>query len=51
VLWFESLAGVRIFMGEDYETAYVPQAAQAILERFDTHSQHYDVCLSPMTTY
>ncbi len=50
VLWFESLAGVRDFMGADYQTAYVPQAAQEILKRFDTHSQHYDVRLTPETT-
>lgn len=47
VLWFESLASVRAFAGEDYETAYVPPAARAVLSRFDERSLHFDVVLEP----
>ena len=35
VMIFDSLDHVRAFAGEDYETAYVPPAARAVLARFD----------------
>lgn len=47
ILWFESLEGVRALAGDDYETAYVPPKARALLARFDARSQHYDVRLPP----
>ena len=50
IMWFDSLDSVRSFMGEDYEVAYVPDAAQAVLARFDSRSQHYDVILEPSKT-
>jgi antibiotic biosynthesis monooxygenase (ABM) superfamily enzyme len=43
VMWFDSLDSVRAFAGEDYETAYVPASARAVLARFDARSQHYEV--------
>lgn len=43
VMWFASLAAVKEFVGEDYEVAYVPAAARAVLKRFDARSQHYEV--------
>jgi len=42
-MWFESLDAVKAFAGEDYETAYVPSEARAVLARFDDRSQHYEV--------
>lgn len=42
IMWFDSLEAVKAFAGEDYETAYVPAAARAILKRFDARSQHYE---------
>lgn len=42
-MWFDSLDDVRAFAGEDYETAYVPDAARAVLDRFDAVSAHYEV--------
>jgi hypothetical protein len=42
VMWFASLAAVKTFVGEDYEAAYVPAAARAVLKRFDARSQHYE---------
>lgn len=42
LLWFESLDGVRALAGEDYEVAYVPPEARALLLRFDATSQHYE---------
>jgi heme-degrading monooxygenase HmoA len=43
IMWFESLAAVREFAGEDYEVAVVPEKAHALLSHFDARSQHYDV--------
>ena len=43
LMWFDDLASVRAFMGEDYETAHVPAAAQAVLSDFDRRSAHYEV--------
>jgi heme-degrading monooxygenase HmoA len=43
IMWFESLAAVKAFAGEDHETAYVPEKARAALARFDARSQHYEV--------
>ncbi len=47
ILWFDSLDGVRALAGEDYETAYVPPKARAVLERFDARSTHYETVLTP----
>jgi heme-degrading monooxygenase HmoA len=43
IMWFDSLDAVRAFAGEDYEIAVVPPKARAVLARFDTRSQHYEV--------
>jgi len=43
IVWFDSLDAVKAFAGEDYETAYVPASARAVLARFDARSQHYEV--------
>jgi hypothetical protein len=43
VMWFDSLAAVRAFAGEDHEAAVVPPAARALLSRFDERSAHYSV--------
>ncbi len=43
VMWFDSLADVRTFAGQDHETAVVPSAARALLKRFDARSAHFDV--------
>ena len=43
VMWFDSIDAVRVFAGEDYEAAYVPEKARAVLSRFDARSQHYEV--------
>ena len=40
---FDSLEAVAEFAGEDYEVAYVPAKARAVLARFDERSQHYDI--------
>ena len=47
IMWFESLAAVRAFAGEDYEAAVVPPAARKLLSRFDDRSAHYEVIEHP----
>lgn len=41
IMWFTSLEAVKGFVGEDYERAYVPDAARKVLKRFDSRSAHY----------
>jgi heme-degrading monooxygenase HmoA len=43
LMWFDSLEDVRAFAGPDYEVAVVPVAAQALLERYDARSAHFEV--------
>jgi heme-degrading monooxygenase HmoA len=43
IMTFDSWDAVRAFAGEDYETAYVPASARAVLSRFDERSAHYEV--------
>ena len=43
IMWFDSWDAVKQFAGEDYEQAYVPQAAREVLARFDERSQHYEI--------
>lgn len=44
---FDSLDGVRVFAGEDWQHVVVPPAARALLARFDERSTHYEVLLTP----
>ncbi len=39
---FDSFGAVKDFAGPDYEAAFVPEKARAILSRFDERSQHYE---------
>jgi heme-degrading monooxygenase HmoA len=43
LMYFSSLDAIRGFAGQDYEVAVVPQAARAVLSRFDARSVHYEV--------
>jgi antibiotic biosynthesis monooxygenase (ABM) superfamily enzyme len=43
IMRFDSIDAVRVFAGEDYEVAVVPEKARALLSRFDARSQHYQV--------
>ena len=42
-MWFASWDAVREFAGPDWETSVVPDAARAVLSRFDEKAQHYEV--------
>lgn len=43
IMQFDSLAAVREFAGEDYETAVVPPKARQLLLRFEERSAHYEI--------
>lgn len=43
VMRFDSLEAVKAFVGDDYEQAYVPEKARAILARFDERARHYEL--------
>lgn len=43
VMLFDTIDAVRVFAGDDYEAAFVPAEARAILSHFDERSQHYEV--------
>jgi heme-degrading monooxygenase HmoA len=47
IMWFDSLASVRAFAGDDYEIAVVPPKARAVLARFDARSAHYETVVGP----
>ena len=42
IMRFDSLDNVKALTGEDYERAFLPPQAQAVLKRFDERSQHYE---------
>ena len=43
LMWFDSLEAIRAFVGEDYSVSHVPDAARAVLRRFDERAAHYEV--------
>ena len=43
IMWFDDLAAVIAFMGQDYERAHVPDHARHVLSRFDDRAAHYEV--------
>ena len=43
LMWFDTIDSVKAFIDADYETAHVPEQAQAVLADFDKRSVHYQV--------
>ncbi len=41
IMRFDDWDAVRRFAGDDFEAAYVPAKARAVLTRFDQRSRHY----------
>ena len=41
VLQFDSLDSVKVFAGEDYEQAYIPDNARLVLSRYDKTARHF----------
>jgi antibiotic biosynthesis monooxygenase (ABM) superfamily enzyme len=42
-MWFDDIESIKAFMGDDYSASHVPDAARAVLARFDVRSAHYEV--------
>jgi len=42
-MWFDDLAAIEVFVGEDAEVAHVPASARAFLSRFDERAVHYEI--------
>lgn len=42
VMTFDSLENVKLFQGEAYRRAYVPEKAQEVLHRWDREAAHYE---------
>jgi len=43
VLQFDCLESVKVFAGENYETAYIPENAKCVLLRYELTAQHYNL--------
>ena len=43
IIWFENIEAVKDFVGEDYETVYVPDKARAVLSHFDQRTTHSEL--------
>jgi heme-degrading monooxygenase HmoA len=43
IITFESLQSVIAFQGDNYKKAYVPDAAQMVLTRWDLEIPHYEL--------
>jgi len=42
LIWFDSLDAIKDFVGEDHSVSHVPDAARAVLKRFDERAAHYE---------
>lgn len=40
-LQFDSIDSVKLFAGENYEMAYIPDNAKKVLNRYDKTAEHY----------
>jgi len=43
LMWFDDLAAIKAFVGEDSTVSHVPAAARAVLSRFDERAVHFEV--------
>ena len=43
IMLFESLENIKDFVGEDYESSYVPPKAREVLIKHDERSVHYEI--------
>ncbi|KQY92558.1 antibiotic biosynthesis monooxygenase [Caulobacter sp. Root1455] len=43
LMWFDDLDSIKAFMGQDYAVSHVPEAARAVLARFDARALHFEV--------
>jgi hypothetical protein len=43
LMWFDDIASIKQFVGDDYTRSHVPPAARTVLARFDDRAAHYVV--------
>lgn len=43
IIWFENIESVKSFVGENYDSVYVPEKAREILSRFDQKAVHHEL--------
>ena len=43
LMWFTDLDSIRAFVGQDYAVSHVPDAARAVLARYDDRAAHFEV--------
>jgi len=43
LIWFNTLENVKAFVGDDHAIAHIPDAAKALLKRWDERVAHFDV--------
>jgi len=43
IMWFDTLEQIKAFAGEDYGKAVVHLTAHALLKKYDSHSQHFEL--------
>lgn len=41
MLQFDNIISVKLFSGEEYELAYIPDNAKKVLSRYDKKAKHY----------
>jgi len=48
ILWFDSMEDVIEFAGQDYEAAWVPEAARKVLKHYDSRVNHSKMIYSTL---
>ena len=43
LMWFDSVESIKAFVGDDHSISHVPEAARAVLSRFDDRAAHFEV--------
>ncbi|MDN5204978.1 hypothetical protein QQ008_26545 [Fulvivirgaceae bacterium BMA10] len=43
IIYFDSIATIKQFVGEDYQTAHIPEPAGKLLSKYNKKVEHYEV--------
>ena len=43
LMWFDDLDAIVAFVGQDCTVSHVPEAARAVLSRWETNAAHFEV--------
>jgi len=46
IMWFDSIDSIKLFAGEDYETAHIDPGVQTLLSDYDRKSSHSEISFS-----